>query len=141
MFRSSGRTWSMKLLHIFVALFLSFALAGLVACSKDDKHPSRSECIVRVTPPSSMVERTSEDARALTKAVHELGYPLGSIAYGRKGEIYFRFSERCAQRETMARNLMRLAYGSEAERHGYATHGPVPGPQTINVSGPSWKEE
>ncbi|MGS1079480.1 hypothetical protein [Pseudoxanthomonas beigongshangi] len=89
---------------------------------------------------SGWVSRTSDDAYSIAQAIHDLGYPMGGIAYGEHGEIYFQFSARCEQREEMARKLMSTVYGSVADSYTYKVDGIAPGVNTIEVSGSSWRD-
>ncbi len=128
--------------HIRFSIFTFLALVSLVACTPKGEKPSRSECIVLVSQPESRwVQRTSEDAYSIAQTIHDLGYPMGGIAYGKRGKIYFQFSARCEQREEMARKLMSTVYGSLADSYTYKVDGIAPGVNTIEVSGTSWRDD
>lgn len=131
----------MTMPRILVPAFAFFVVASLAACVAKSEKPSKSECIVMVgQPESGWVSRTSDDAYSIAQAIHDLDYPMGGIAYGERGEIYFQFSAKCELREEMARKLMSTVYGSAAGSYNYKV-GIVPGGNTISVSGPSWRDD
>ena len=116
-----------------------FAAISVGACAKTSALPTRQECIVKVV--SMAPSETKFDDGSLKGLVAEaarMQVPLGGLAMHANRIVYLQFTDRCNKRFSMVERLLSSRFSKrqfQVERQAV-----MPGPDTINLFGPSWQD-
>lgn len=122
-----------------ILTFTFLAAISVGACAKTNALPTRQECIVKVV--SVVPAETKFDDGSLKGFVAEaarMQVPLGGLAVHGDRIAYLQFTDRCSKRFSMAEQLMSSRFSRQQFQVERQTI--MPGPDTINLFGPSWQD-
>lgn len=122
-----------------ILTFTLLAAISVGACAKTSALPTRQECIVKIV--SMAPSETKFDEGSLKGLVAEgahMQVPLGGLAVHANRIAYLQFTDRCDEKFRMAERLLSSRFPKQQFQVEHQTV--TPGPDTINLFGPSWRD-